>query len=46
MEIMDKRYVALLQRSKMSAGLHFMSLILGFYCCRMAAVTVYRWPCG
>ena len=23
-----------------------MSLIVGFYCCRMAAVTVYPWPSG
>ena len=40
-EIRDKKCVALLQGSEMLVRLHFMSLILGFWSCGMAAVTVY-----
>ena len=46
MEIRDTKYVALLQGSGMSAGLHFMSLIFYLDCRRIAAVMVYPWPNG
>ena len=45
-EINDKKCEALLQGSEISVRLHFMSLILGFYSCRMAAVSVYPWASG
>ena len=43
-EVRDRKYVALLQESEMSAGSHFMNLILGLDCCRIAALTVCLWP--
>ena len=43
-EIRDKKCVTLLGGSEMSVGWHFISLILGFWSCRMAAVAVSPWP--
>ena len=46
MEFRDKKCVALLQGSDMSAGWHSRNKILGIYCCRIEALNAHLWPNG
>ena len=46
MEVRDRKCVALLQGSEMSAGWHFRNVILGLDCCRIAILTICLWPNG
>ena len=46
MEVRDRKYVAMVQGSLMSAGWQFRNLILGLDCCRVATLTVCFWPNG
>ena len=46
MELKGKTYVALVQGSEMSAGLHSRNLMLDINCCRISTVTANLWPNG
>ena len=42
--ILGQNYVALLQKSEMSSGLHSRNIVLGMHCCRITTVIVDKWP--